>query len=230
NLETLIASWVVCSDWHQLVPLADIYPPRRCLFNLYRHMVNNPKPDKEAQAYYRKNLNHRFDREAYINCLLNQHPIILEEFRIWVLEWPARCVMRWLELYVPGQIPPVQYRGFEDDVTLWDCNIWMVFSKKSPLFGKVLEVRNGLFPTTDESMGWDATLWGEFSWVDHREDDGKIMRNARCGWLFDVFSRDSIPQKAKLSIDMKNVEYSKSQVLGTQPGDSWTRRMNDVPD
>ncbi|KAF8886666.1 hypothetical protein CPB84DRAFT_1537360 [Gymnopilus junonius] len=132
------------------------------------------------------------------------------------------------------QIPPVQYRGFEDDVTLWDCNIWMVFSKKSPLFGKVLEVHNGHFPTTDErfaqhkvktaddcfdwieylELRWDGTppcggnsrgtVIPSFTLdvpvvrVDHREDDGKIMRNARYGWLFDVFSSDSIPQKAKV--------------------------------
>ncbi len=34
-----------------------------------------------------------FDRQAYIDALLSQHPAIPEDFRIWILEWPARLAI-----------------------------------------------------------------------------------------------------------------------------------------
>ncbi|KAF8911428.1 hypothetical protein CPB84DRAFT_1957867 [Gymnopilus junonius] len=93
TLEALIASKAVCAEWRILVPLTDMYPPRRHLYNLYSMVIDNPKPDREAQLYYGRWFEPSFNREEYINSLLKQHHAIPEEFRIWVLEWPARLIV-----------------------------------------------------------------------------------------------------------------------------------------
>ncbi|KAF9554124.1 hypothetical protein CPC08DRAFT_821877 [Agrocybe pediades] len=33
-----------------------------------------------------------FDRKAYIDALLSQYPAVPHEFRLWIMEWPARMV------------------------------------------------------------------------------------------------------------------------------------------
>ncbi|PPQ95606.1 hypothetical protein CVT26_008634 [Gymnopilus dilepis] len=104
SVECLIVSSQICSDWRQLRELADIHPVRRRLFSLYRLMRENPRPDKLTRRYLARFLNHEFDREAYINELVEQNPIdgVPEEFRFWVLEWPAK-------LYINGIWPGLPF-------------------------------------------------------------------------------------------------------------------------
>lgn len=95
TVECLIFSSLVCSRWRGLARIADVHPTRRRLFNLYRLMMDRPKPDKLARRYLRQHLDHAFDREAYIHALERQNPVygLPEEFRMWVLEWPAKlCI------------------------------------------------------------------------------------------------------------------------------------------
>ncbi|KAF8886668.1 hypothetical protein CPB84DRAFT_1787314 [Gymnopilus junonius] len=224
TLDTLIVSCAVCWDWRRLVPLANIYLPRRRLFDLYWHIINNPKPDKKAQAYYRKKLNHRFNRVAYMNRILRQYPLIPEEFGIWVLEWPARLVVNgiwpglpftrcyldttatggssrkygfnfiarkspevanvqldpehppdnwtpslhiwdttWVRLQVPWRLHPVRYRGLDDDVTLWNCDTWLVIDQESCYFGKVMQLCDDGSPCLDEDDVVDTLP----DWIDY---------------------------------------------------------------
>ncbi|KAF9540149.1 hypothetical protein CPC08DRAFT_717339 [Agrocybe pediades] len=43
----------------------------------------------ETRPWTLKTLN-PFDRKAYIDALLSQYPAVPEEFRLWIMEWPAR--------------------------------------------------------------------------------------------------------------------------------------------
>ncbi|KAF4611672.1 hypothetical protein D9613_003680 [Agrocybe pediades] len=45
----------------------------------------------ETRPWTLKTLN-PFDRKAYIDALLSQYPAVPEEFRLWIMEWPARMV------------------------------------------------------------------------------------------------------------------------------------------
>ncbi|PPR05298.1 hypothetical protein CVT26_011635 [Gymnopilus dilepis] len=55
-------------------------------------MMDNPRRDEKALRYLHHNLEHDFDREAYIEAIQTQYPNCCapEEFRMWILEWPAK--------------------------------------------------------------------------------------------------------------------------------------------
>uniref|UniRef100_A0A8H7Y8S6 F-box domain-containing protein n=1 Tax=Psilocybe cubensis TaxID=181762 RepID=A0A8H7Y8S6_PSICU len=91
KLKTYIIAHGVCKEWRRLLPLAPINPVRRRLFQLYQNMINTPDFIK-TRVWIVDNLA-PFDRQAYIDALLSQYPAIPEEFRIWILEWPARAVI-----------------------------------------------------------------------------------------------------------------------------------------
>ncbi|KAF4616464.1 hypothetical protein D9613_008751 [Agrocybe pediades] len=90
ELKPFIISHGVCKKWKQLLPLADIHPIRRRLFNLFHHMLQHPR-FLETRPWTLKTLR-PFERKAYIEALLSQYPAVPEEFRLWILEWPARMV------------------------------------------------------------------------------------------------------------------------------------------
>jgi len=85
ELKPYIVSHGVCKEWQQLLPLANIHPIRRRLFNLFHHMLSSPH-FLEMRGWTLQHLQ-PFDRKAYIDSLLSQYPFILEEFRIWTLEY-----------------------------------------------------------------------------------------------------------------------------------------------
>ncbi|KAJ6486055.1 hypothetical protein C8R47DRAFT_933301, partial [Mycena vitilis] len=90
-LKALIAGEGVCRLWKQLISMAEINPTRRSLWALYRKIVNDPL-FLPTRPWLLANLR-PFDRQAYIDALLFQHNYIPEDFRLWILEWPARAVI-----------------------------------------------------------------------------------------------------------------------------------------
>ncbi|KIJ33817.1 hypothetical protein M422DRAFT_264107 [Sphaerobolus stellatus SS14] len=91
RLQVLIVSRAVYLQWHNIVPTADIHPARRLLLDPYLKLM-------EGQYFHRTrpwvldNLRD-LDCGAYVAALLQQGANLYEEFRLWVLEWPAKAVM-----------------------------------------------------------------------------------------------------------------------------------------
>ncbi len=92
ELQPYIIAHGVCSQWRRdLLPYVDIHPVRRRLFSLYHRMINTAG-FLNTRGWTVDNLE-PFDRQAYIDSLLSQHPAIPEDFQIWILEWPARLAI-----------------------------------------------------------------------------------------------------------------------------------------
>jgi len=90
-LKALIIGRTVSQDWRRLIPLADISPIRRALLDFYLTLVSSPI-FPQTRPWVLANLQ-PFDRQAYIDDLMRQHPYVPEAFRVWILEWPARAVI-----------------------------------------------------------------------------------------------------------------------------------------
>ncbi|KII94394.1 hypothetical protein PLICRDRAFT_426471 [Plicaturopsis crispa FD-325 SS-3] len=91
HLKSLIAAQGVSRDWRRLLPLSNIRPARRALLELYMHAVNSPS----FLATRATILPHvvPFDREAYLENLCYTPDTLPEQFRLWILEWPARATI-----------------------------------------------------------------------------------------------------------------------------------------
>ncbi|KAJ6627610.1 hypothetical protein B0H10DRAFT_2210121 [Mycena sp. CBHHK59/15] len=90
-LKSLIASRGVCKLWKQFVRLADIHSSRHGLLRLYKMLIRSPA-FIQTRPWPLENLK-PFDRQAYIDALLDQHNDLPEDFRIWILEWPAQATI-----------------------------------------------------------------------------------------------------------------------------------------
>ena len=90
-LKSLITGRTVSQEWRRLIPLADINPIRRSFLDFYLTLVNSPI-FPQTRPWVLANLQ-PFDRQQYINDLLNQHPYVPKAFRMWILEWPAKAVI-----------------------------------------------------------------------------------------------------------------------------------------
>ncbi|KAF8816401.1 hypothetical protein BYT27DRAFT_7025857, partial [Phlegmacium glaucopus] len=84
--QSLIASRGVCKEWRRLVPLADLNPHRRRLLDLFDTIINSSFFLQTRPWTVTGNNLQNFDRQ--------QHNKIPEEFRLWILEWPARVAVR----------------------------------------------------------------------------------------------------------------------------------------
>ena len=133
DLKSLIASLAVCRRWRELIPESDIFPPRLALLELYLKVVASPL-FSNTRTWSLKNLRH-FDREEYVAKLLNQHNYIPEEFRIWILEWPARAVFGCLW---PG-LPCVEFTTYARKVEFIKGIHWL-----------------GSLPPKVSTMTWDT--------------------------------------------------------------------------
>ncbi|KAF4611674.1 hypothetical protein D9613_003686 [Agrocybe pediades] len=91
ELKPYITSHAVCKLWQRLLPHAEIHPIRRRMLQLYHHMLQAPK-FLETRPWLLENLQ-PFDRQAYIEGLLDQYSDIPEEFQLWVLEWPEKMAV-----------------------------------------------------------------------------------------------------------------------------------------
>lgn len=130
ELKPYIISHGVCKEWKRLLPLIEMHPIRNRLLELYRLMLRTPC-FLGTREWIVKNLQ-PFDRQAYVDALLSQYPFIPEDFRMWILEWPARMA---IDCMWPG-LPFVDYREY----TLrrrYGVN-WMGYRPDSPqLYGMV---------------------------------------------------------------------------------------------
>ncbi|KAF7342054.1 hypothetical protein MVEN_01792700 [Mycena venus] len=100
-------SFSVSTSWRHLVTIAEISPARRGLFNLYFRIIKS-RAFHLTRPWILDNLR-PFDQQAYVNTLLEQHNYVPEDFRTWILEWPAKAVIAncW-----PGL--PANYYAAED--------------------------------------------------------------------------------------------------------------------
>ncbi|KII86741.1 hypothetical protein PLICRDRAFT_43400 [Plicaturopsis crispa FD-325 SS-3] len=120
-LKGLVAAMGVNRHWRHLVPLADLYPARRSLLDLYTRTISSSR-FLETRPLLLAHLSDPFDRERYIATLDayiedfvakledDQHrPVLPEDFRLWLLEWPARSVI--------GRIwPGLQHGSFSETI------------------------------------------------------------------------------------------------------------------
>jgi len=77
-LKSLIAARGVSSLWRHLVTLAEVSPARRGLLNLYLRIIESPV-FHQTRPWLLDNLR-PFDREAYVNALLEQHDYLPRGF------------------------------------------------------------------------------------------------------------------------------------------------------
>jgi hypothetical protein len=91
-------------------------PARRALFDLFQEIIASPVLPITT-SWTLAHLKY-FDRQAYLDRILEQTSYIPEEFRLWILEWPAKLAFGgvWPGLPVTEQAgagppgPPLQYR------------------------------------------------------------------------------------------------------------------------
>lgn len=113
-LRSLITAQGVNCQWRRLVPLADIPPARRALFNLYIDFIGSPSflPSRHAILTTLRS----FDREAYVAFFVDKGLSLPDEFLLWILEWPSKAVFgrSW-----PG-LPPGTLNGLAADPQLFE--------------------------------------------------------------------------------------------------------------
>ncbi|KAJ7249424.1 hypothetical protein C8J57DRAFT_961145, partial [Mycena rebaudengoi] len=90
-LKSLITAHGVTQLWRQLVKAARIAPARRELLSLYHSTVHSPA-FLESRSWLVANLQ-PFDRQSYVDALLDQHNYLPDSFRLYILEWPARAAI-----------------------------------------------------------------------------------------------------------------------------------------
>ncbi|KAF9540153.1 hypothetical protein CPC08DRAFT_717341 [Agrocybe pediades] len=91
ELKPYLISRGICKKWQVLLLLADLHPIRWRMLDLYHRMLQAPE-FIDTRPWILENLR-PFDRQAYIDGLLAQHSAIPEEFRLWILEWPAKMAI-----------------------------------------------------------------------------------------------------------------------------------------
>ena len=87
-LNALIKARGVCRFWRSIIPGSHILPARRALLEFYLRAIRSPAflaTRPRIQAHLKP-----FDRERLLARL---PPSVPEEFRTWVLEWPARAAV-----------------------------------------------------------------------------------------------------------------------------------------
>ncbi|KAJ7154656.1 hypothetical protein C8R46DRAFT_1297191 [Mycena filopes] len=117
RLKGLISARGVSKRWRELISLADIHPARVGLLKLYQKTVHDPL-FLRTRLWTLGNL-YPFDRQAYIDALLAQHNYIPDDFRFWILEWPARAAIAcaW-----PGLPAVYVHQGTDDVESISGCN------------------------------------------------------------------------------------------------------------
>ncbi|KDR73002.1 hypothetical protein GALMADRAFT_142699 [Galerina marginata CBS 339.88] len=113
DLRGLIAARGVSREWGTFVAITDIAPVRKDMLDFYDYLLTSPLFFK-TRPWVLANLKH-FNRQAYIAKLTRQYYSLPEEFRLWVLEWPARAVVAcsW-----PG-LPRKRYTGqYADNINV----------------------------------------------------------------------------------------------------------------
>ncbi|KAJ7484312.1 hypothetical protein FB451DRAFT_1028536, partial [Mycena latifolia] len=81
----------VCQQWNHLVRVADIEPTRLALLDLYKETIRFPFFTR-TQPWVLLGLR-EFDPQRFVEVLLEHHNFIPKDFRLWILEWPARAML-----------------------------------------------------------------------------------------------------------------------------------------
>ncbi|KAJ8488526.1 hypothetical protein ONZ45_g13930 [Pleurotus djamor] len=130
-LGSIIASSGVCKQWRSLLLIADIHPSRRVFLDIYLHIIDEPW-FLDSRPWVLQNLT-KFDRQAYVDALLQQHDYLPEEFTIWLLEWPAKAVFggMWpgLPTHIHDLVGPIGPMGWLDGWNLLNFSkpiVWTV--------------------------------------------------------------------------------------------------------
>ncbi|KAL0961231.1 hypothetical protein HGRIS_006197 [Hohenbuehelia grisea] len=110
-LKYLIAARGVNQHWRALVPSAKLPPARRALYDLYYDTLASPSflPSRPRVLARLKS----FDRELYLDRISQKGGELPEEFRLWILEWPAKAAFRsaWPGLANEATVDPFVTEG-----------------------------------------------------------------------------------------------------------------------
>jgi hypothetical protein len=93
-LKSLLAAKGVNKQWRILSRLCDMTKARRVLYDLYHTAIISPT-FLESRSFVLSCLV-PFDRKAYVAALENKGHILPDDFRCWLLEWPAKAVFGWV--------------------------------------------------------------------------------------------------------------------------------------
>ena len=163
---------------------ANIHPTRRRFFYLYRTMMDNPRPDERALLCMHRNLDYNFDREAYLEALLNQDPNcrIPEEFSIWVLEWPAKLFINGIWPGLPFTTCVMDTNATGGSSRMYGTNY---LALKPPIISRVVErLAHGGKRHAVALLIW-MTRWQElpYDWLEQpifkyrgRDSDSSLVR------------------------------------------------------
>ncbi|PPQ87857.1 hypothetical protein CVT25_009509 [Psilocybe cyanescens] len=178
ELKSYIISHGVCKDWQSLLPLAMLHPIRRRLLALYYKIINTPH-FQNSLSWSLDNL-HPFDRQVYIDSLLAQYPVIPEEFRVWILEWPARLVIACLW---PGI--PLTYCGTNNRRRRFGVN-WLGYKNNSPqLFAVLYKNRTPYVKFIPALLIWRSNSTTD--WLIFAEDEPDIFGRV---YVTDILERE----------------------------------------
>ncbi|KAI0782092.1 hypothetical protein C8Q75DRAFT_811938 [Abortiporus biennis] len=159
DLKTLISCRGVCSYWRELVLRAHIPSARKKLLRLYLKLLQSPV-FYHTRSYILPNLQ-TFDRELYISRLPASTP---DEFKTWILEWPAKAVIGWLWPGLSAK-PPVDPPEFS--LIKRGTNLLPPTTHGGPMISEAtfLNPESGkydliYFPMMG-AMGWRSSVWSE---------------------------------------------------------------------
>ncbi|KIJ41144.1 hypothetical protein M422DRAFT_82979, partial [Sphaerobolus stellatus SS14] len=165
SIKDLIASRGACHIWRKLICQADVPLSRRLLLDLYLKLIED-EYFLRTRPWVLKNLKD-FDREAYVDSLVQQGANLPEDFRLWILEWPAKAAIAGIWPGLPddvveghfngrmagrnvlGILPPqlssilfVPQKRCIPAICLWvgrtPETVWLPLDEESGLYGKVI--------------------------------------------------------------------------------------------
>ncbi|KAJ8507351.1 hypothetical protein ONZ45_g10277 [Pleurotus djamor] len=117
HVGTLLLARGVSHQWRSLLTQANVHPIRRELIDIYVLCVHKSW-FLDSRPWTVGNLS-LFDRQAYINALLNHYPYLPEPFQIWILEWPAKAAFACVWPGLP-QLPSDEMGPFFRDRKGWN--------------------------------------------------------------------------------------------------------------
>jgi hypothetical protein len=189
ELKSLIISRCVCAEWRKFVPQAPLLRERRRLLDLHYGIINTDYFLKTHDCA----LQHLqpFDRQAYINNFISQHPALPDNFRLWILEWPSSVVIHSMWPGLPHRLRPASRPGvnwlaapqvsalvyhigtpdveFIPGILIWrtsDVATWLILDERPHLFGRVISLSTRGRP--QDERGFSGTVVADWNnWVEY---------------------------------------------------------------
>jgi len=189
ELKSLIISRCVCAEWREFVPRAPLLRERRRLLDLHYGIINTDyflKTHDYALEHLRP-----FDRQAYVNNFISQHPALPDDFRLWILEWPSSIVIHGIWPGLPDRLRPTSRPGvnwlatpqvsalvyhvgtpdveFIPGILIWrtpDVATWLILDDRPHLFGRVISLSKSGHP--NDEWGFERTVVADWNdWVEY---------------------------------------------------------------